>query len=107
MLNDGQRTGHVSTVDYQPIAADDVAALVSQISLEQPLNGTVEIAGPERAPMNEFVNRYIVIKQDSTRTVVANDDNKYMHLDIPKSLLVPDGDYREGKVRFDEWSVNN
>ncbi|SKB63903.1 SDR family oxidoreductase [Daejeonella lutea] len=98
---------HVSTVDYQPIAAEDVAELISQIALEQPLNGTVEIAGPERAPMNEIVSRYLAIRQDSTRTVVANDDDKYMHLDIPKSLLVPDGDYREGKVRFDEWSVYN
>ncbi|MFD1141186.1 SDR family oxidoreductase [Larkinella insperata] len=93
---------HVSTVDYQPIAAEDVAALVTQLALETPKNSTVEIAGPERAPMNEFVSRYLAGK-GGEKSVKANDENKYMFFDIPKSLLVPQGDFYPGAIRFDDW----
>ena len=44
---------------FQPIAADDVAAIVADVALEAPRNGIVEIAGPERAPFNKFVARYL------------------------------------------------
>jgi uncharacterized protein YbjT (DUF2867 family) len=93
---------HISTVDYQPIAAEDVAALVTRLALENPKNSTVEIAGPERASMNEFVARYISAK-GGEKSVKANDDNKYMFFDIPKSLLVPQGDFYPGAIRFDDW----
>jgi len=93
---------HVSTVDYQPIAAEDVAALVTQLALEAPKNSTVEIAGPERASMTEFVTRYLSAKGGG-KSVKANDENKYMFFDIPKSLLVPLGDFYAGAIRFDDW----
>ena len=44
---------------FQPIAADDVAAIVAEVALAAPRNGIVEIAGPERAPFNEIVGRYL------------------------------------------------
>ena len=44
---------------FQPIAADDVAAIVAEVALAAPRNGIVEIAGPERAPFNEIVARYL------------------------------------------------
>lgn len=93
---------NVSTVDYQPIAAEDVAALVTQLALEDPKNAIVEIAGPDRAPMNEFVERYISVK-GGDKPVKANDDNKYMFFEIPKSLLVPQGGFYPGAIRFDDW----
>ncbi len=93
---------HVSTVDYQPIAAEDVAALVTQFALEPPKNNTVEIAGPERAPMNEFVTRYLSVK-GSDKSVKVNEQDKYMFFDIPKSLLVPQGDFYSGAIRFEDW----
>lgn len=102
--SEGQNV-HVSTLDYQPIAAEDVADYVAGIALETPENQTVDIAGPERAPMNEFVERYLNIK-GIEKTVLANNDNKYMFLDLPKSGLVPDGDFRAGKIWFDNWAGN-
>lgn len=102
--SEGQNV-HVSTLDYQPIAAEDVADYVAGIAQELPKNHTVEIAGPERAPMNEFVTRYLNIK-GIEKTVLVNNDNKYMFLDLPKSGLVPDGDFRSGKIRFDDWAGN-
>lgn len=93
---------HISTVDYQPIAAEDVAALVTRLALEAPKNTTVEIAGPDLAPMDEFVSRYMSVK-GGEKPVKANDENKYMFFEIPKSLLVPQGDFYRGAIRFDDW----
>lgn len=93
---------HVSTVDYQPIAAADVVKYVSEFALKEPGNETVEIAGPDRHLMPCFVERYLEHKQDS-KLVVANNRNKYMHLDILKDLLVPLGDCHKGNITFEEW----
>lgn len=93
---------HISTVDYQPIAAEDVAEWVSRLALETPKNTTVEIAGPDRAPMNEFVSRYLSAK-GGEKPLKPNDDNKYMFFEIPQSLLVPQGDFYRGSIRFDDW----
>ncbi|PQA53424.1 SDR family oxidoreductase [Siphonobacter curvatus] len=96
---------HVSTLDYQPIAAEDVATLITQLSLEAPKNGTVEIAGPDRAPMNDFVTKYLAIKGEA-KVVAVNDDNQYMFFTMPKSGLVPEGDFYAGIIRFDDWAKN-
>ena len=93
---------HVSTVDYQPIAAADVVKYVSEFALKEPRNETVEIAGPDRDLMTRFVQRYLDHKPDS-KVVIANNDNKYMHLDIPKDLLVPLGNFHKGAITFGEW----
>lgn len=93
---------HISTVDYQPIAAEDVAALVTRLALEAPKNTTVEIAGPDQAPMNEFVSQYLSVKGGEKR-LQANDENKYMFFEISKSLLVPQGDFYPGAIRFSDW----
>ncbi|WP_138478160.1 SDR family oxidoreductase [Dyadobacter bucti] len=93
---------HISNVDYQPIAAEDVAALVTRLALEEPKNTTVEIAGPDRAPMNEFVSHYLSVK-GGEKPLKVNNDNKYMFFEIPKSLLVPQGDFYPGAIRFCDW----
>ncbi|MPR36706.1 SDR family oxidoreductase [Salmonirosea aquatica] len=93
---------HVSNVDYQPIAAEDVAVLVTRLALEAPKNTTVEIAGPDRAPMPKFVSRYLSVKGNEN-PLKANDDNKYMFLEIPKNMLVPEGEFYPGAIRFDDW----
>jgi uncharacterized protein YbjT (DUF2867 family) len=93
---------HISTVDYQPIAAEDVAALVTQLALEPSKNSTVEIAGPDLAPMTEFVSEYLSFR-GIEKPLKANDDDKYMFFDIPKSLLVPQGDFYPGTIRFTDW----
>jgi len=93
---------HVSTVDYQPIAVADVVNYVVTFALEEPKNGIVEIAGPDRGPMNDFVKKYLDEKQEE-KVVVPNEDNKYMFFEIPRSLLVPAGDFCPGEIRFDDW----
>lgn len=100
------REVHISTVDYQPIAAEDVAAFIAATALEAPVNSTIDIAGPERAPMTAFVERYLAITGED-KVLVPNDDNKYMFFDIEKSGLVPAGDFVSGKISFNEWIENN
>lgn len=100
------REVHVSTVDYQPIAVEDVVNYVVKFALEEPKNGIVEIAGPDRGPMNEFVKKYLDEKREE-KVVVANEDNKYMFFEIPRSLLVPAGDFFPGEVRFDDWKKSS
>lgn len=95
----------VSKIDYQPIALEDVTDYIVQFALEEPKNGTVEIAGPIKANMEDFVAKYIAITGNHIR-VVSDDDSKYMHLVVPKSLLVPAGAYCAGKVHFEDWALN-
>ncbi len=95
----------VSKIDYQPIALEDVTDYIVQFALEEPKNGTVEIAGPIKANMDDFVAKYIAITGNHIR-VVSDDDSKYMHLVVPKSLLVPTGAYCAGKVHFEDWALN-
>jgi uncharacterized protein YbjT (DUF2867 family) len=93
---------HVSTLDYQPIAAADVVSYVVKFALEEPKNGIVEIAGPDRGPMNEFVKKYLEEKRED-KVVVSNEEDKYMFFVIPRSLLVPAGDFYPGEIKFDDW----
>jgi len=95
----------VSKIDYQPIALEDVTDFIVQFALEEPKNGTVEIAGPTRANMDDFVAKYIEIAGKAIK-VVSDDDSKYMHLVVPKSLLVPAGKYSPGKIHFEDWALN-
>ncbi|WP_114941214.1 SDR family oxidoreductase [Mucilaginibacter endophyticus] len=97
---------NISTVEYQPIAAADVVDLVVKLALEKPKNGTVEIAGAERASMTDFVQRYLTHKGDS-KVLIPNDEDKYMFFDIPKNLLVPLGEFRAGSILFDDWLKAN
>jgi uncharacterized protein YbjT (DUF2867 family) len=87
---------------FQPIAADDVAANVADVALAAPRNGIVEIAGPERAPFNEFVARYVKAVGDP-REVVRDPEAQYFGGRVEEHSLVPLGEARLGHIRFDEW----
>ncbi len=87
---------------FQPIAADDVAAFVADAALASPRNGTVEIAGPERAPFNDFVARYLKAVGDP-RQVVGDPAARYYGGRIAEHSLVPLGAARLGRIGFDEW----
>ena len=87
---------------FQPIAADDVAAIVADVALAAPRNGIVEIAGPERAPFNEFVARYLKAVRDP-RKVVSDPEARYWGGRVEERSLVPLGEARLGRIGFDEW----
>ena len=87
---------------FQPIAADDVAAIVADVALAAPRNGIVEIAGPERAPFNEIVARYLKAVGDP-RQVVRDPEARYWGGRVEEQSLVPLGEARLGRIGFDEW----
>jgi uncharacterized protein YbjT (DUF2867 family) len=87
---------------FQPIAADDVAAIVADVALAAPRNGIVEIAGPERAPFNEIVARYLKAAGDP-RKVVSDPEARYFGGRVEERSLVPLGEARLGRITLDEW----
>src|SRR5262245_22342539 len=87
---------------FQPIAADDVAAAVADVALAPPRNGIVEIAGPDRAPSNEIVARYLKAVGDP-REVVRDPEARYFGGRVEERSLVPLGEARLGRIGFDEW----
>jgi uncharacterized protein YbjT (DUF2867 family) len=89
---DGNRV-RISPGLFQPIAADDVAAIVADVALAAPRNGIVEIAGPERAPFNEFVARYLKAVGDP-RKVVSDPEARYYGGRVEERSLVPLGEAR-------------
>lgn len=86
----------------QPIAADDVAAIVADVALAAPRSGIVEIAGPERAPFNEIIARYLKAVGDP-REVVSDPEARYWGGRVEERSLVPLGEARLGRIGFDEW----
>src|SRR5437867_42126 len=84
---------------FQPIAADDVAAIVADVALAAPRNG---IAGPERAPFNEIVARYLKAVGDPRR-VVSDPEARYWGGRVEERSLVPLGEARLGRIGLDEW----
>ncbi len=99
---DGNVVRISSRAFFQPIAADDVAAIVADVALAAPRNGIVEIAGPERAPFNEFVARYLKAVGDP-RKVVGDPEAQYWGGQVEEYSLVPLGEARLGRIGFDEW----
>ena len=95
-------TVRISPGLFQPIAADDVAAIVADVALAAPRNGIIEIAGPERAPFNEIVARYLKGVGDP-RQVVRDPEARYFGSLVEEHSLVPLGEARLGRIGFDEW----
>ena len=87
---------------FQPIAADDVAAIVADVALTAPRSGIVEIAGPERAPFHEIIARYLKAVGDP-REVVSDPEARYWGGRVEERSLVPLGEARLGRIGLDEW----
>ncbi len=87
---------------FQPIAADDVAAIVADVALAPPRNGIIDIAGPERAPFNEIIARYLKAVDDP-RGVVRDPEARYWGSLVEEHSLVSLGEARLGRIGLDEW----
>jgi uncharacterized protein YbjT (DUF2867 family) len=98
---DGKRI-RLSPGLFQPIAADDVAVIVADVALAAPRNGIVEIAGPDRAPFNQIVARYLRVLGDP-REVVSDPEARYWGGRVEEHSLVPLGEARIGRIGLDEW----
>jgi uncharacterized protein YbjT (DUF2867 family) len=97
-----RNTVRLPPVLFQPIAAHDVAAIVADVALAPPRNGTVEIAGPDRAPFNEIIARYLKAVGDP-RGVVTDLQAGYWGGRVEEYSLVPLGEARLGRIGLDEW----
>ena len=87
---------------FQPIAADDVAAITADVALAAPRRGIVEIAGPDRAPLSDIIARYLKAYGDP-RTVVSDPEARYYGGRVEERSLVPLGEARLGRIGLDEW----
>src|SRR6185436_4410143 len=95
-------TVRIAPVLFQPIAADDVAKAVARAAVSAPVNGIVEIAGPQQFRFDEFIRLGLGARQDP-RVVVADPQAHYFGMEPHERSLVPDADARLGEIRFEEW----
>lgn len=96
------KTVRLPPVRFQPIAADDVATAVTEVAISAPLNGTVEVGGPEQFRFDEFIQHALSARNDQ-REVIADPHAQYFGTELSERSLVPDDGARLGQTRFDEW----
>lgn len=92
----------LSTALMQPIAADDVVAALADIVGEEPAQGLVEVAGPEKLRQDDFVGKFLIASGDA-RKVVAKADAGYFGTPVTDSSLVPAGEARLGNTKYADW----
>lgn len=95
-------TVRVAPVLIQPMAAEDVAAAMARVAVGEPVNGTVEIGGPEQFRMDQFVQEGLRAYSDP-RSVVADVRAGYFGVEVDERTLVPDNSARLGDTRFAAW----
>ena len=95
-------TVRLPSVGFQPIAADDVASAVTKVAIESPLNGIVEVAGPELFRFDEFISRGLNARNDP-REVIADPHARYFGTELSERSLVPNDGALLGETRFEDW----
>jgi uncharacterized protein YbjT (DUF2867 family) len=86
----------------QPMAADDVAKAVGRIAVGAPLNGTVDVAGPQQFRFDELIRQALAARNDP-REVVVDPHARYFGAEIGEGALIPATDARLGEIRFQDW----
>jgi uncharacterized protein YbjT (DUF2867 family) len=95
-------TVRLPSVGFQPVAVADLAAAVAEVAVGEPVNGRVEVAGPERFRFDELVQRVLTVRGDSRR-VVADPDAPYFGARLAEGSLVPRGEAILGETRIEDW----
>ena len=95
-------TVRLAPVLIQPMAAEDVATEVAKVAVGAPVNGIVEIGGPEQFRLNEIVGRYLAARDDK-RSVIADPNARYSGAKLGERTLVPDSGATVGETRFEDW----
>lgn len=90
----------------QPIVSDDVAAAMADAALTKPLNGTVDLAGPERIRQDDLVRQFLKAKGDA-RTVITDPQALYFGIAVNDQSLTPGANPRLGSARFADWLKRN
>src|ERR1700758_1406892 len=98
----GGSTIQLSSVLMQPMASDDVAAAVAEVALGQPVNGIIEIAGPDQIRQDELVRQYLSATGDA-RQVVTDAKAGYFGIAVNDQSLVPGDNPRLGPTHYEEW----
>ena len=86
----------------QPMAADDVASAVGRIATGAPVNGTVEVGGPEQFRLDELVRQFLAARKDP-REVIADPHARYFGTELDDRSLIPGDKHRVAPTRFDAW----
>src|SRR5262249_51256404 len=95
-------TVRIPPVLFQPMAADDVADVVAEVSVAAPVHGRIEIAGPEQYRFDELIRDFLRTKKDP-REVVADEHAPYFGAEIRQDSLVPGENPRLGKRHLRDW----
>jgi uncharacterized protein YbjT (DUF2867 family) len=98
---DGQ-TVRLSPALVQPVVSDDVAASLADVAVEEPLNGTIELAGPEPIRLDELVRRFLSANRD-TRKVTTDVHARYFGTELNDQSLTPGDHPRLGPTRVEDW----
>ena len=93
---------HLPSALFQPIAADDVADVVADVTLGEPFNGMIEIGGPDKLPLDQFVRRYLGATRDPRR-VIRDEDARYFGIALTDQSLTPGANPRLGAIHFSDW----
>lgn len=98
-------TVRLSSALFQPIASADVAAAVASIAVGSPLNGIIEIAGPDRFTLAGLVQLYLQ-KNNDPRKIIVDNQARYYGAKLTNHMLLPGENAQIGKINFDTWYVN-
>jgi len=95
-------TVRLAPVLIQPMAAEDVATEVAKVAVGAPVNGIVEVAGPEQFRMDQLVGRYLAARDDK-RSVIADPHARYYGAELEERTLVADNKAAIGQIKFEDW----
>ena len=93
---------HISTGTIQPIASDETVAALADVVINAPLNAAIEVGGPERMPMSEFI-RYYLTATDDSRQLIPDEHALYFGAALNDTSLVTGENARLGKIKYEDW----